>query len=428
MAKLPVAVLPAALLCLSQLLVVPAFAQDSRVSELERKLDQNLRLIQELSARIKQLEAAAASSSNADPKIAQELADLRQQVAQMTSARSHGAGSTDPGVPLHGFADVGAGVRRGGPKGFTTGSLDFYLVPQFGDRVRALFEPLIEFNSAGEAALDLERGQIGYAFSDAITLWGGRFHSPYGYVNTAFHHGQLMQTSIKRPKFLDFEDKGGIVPAHTVGIWGTGKFNLGGSKFTYDVYMGNSPSVTGGALNMNNIGTRNHNFSTGANLGYHLPGSWESMKVGAHYYRARVTDDSDPANVTKVSFAGPYAVYDDGVWESFLEYYSFNNDNVESNTASPTGRHRSRAWFAQLGRHFGSWMPYARYERASLDQEDNYFALQTSGRSYTRSLGGLRYDLSSKAALTVELNHTKQQDDPSLPTYNEIRIQYAIGF
>lgn len=424
--KLPAAVLPAVLLSLSQLLVAPAFAQDSRVSELERRLDQNLKLIQELSARIKQLEAAAASSSNADPKVAQELSDLRQQVTQMTSARSHAAASAEPGLPLHGFADVGAGMRRGGPKGFATGSLDFYLTPQFGDRVRALFEPLIEFNSDGVVGLDLERAQIGYAFGDAFTLWGGRFHTPYGSYNTSFHHGQLMQTSIKKPKFIDFEDKGGIVPAHTVGIWGTGKFNLGASKFTYDVYVGNSPSLTGDALDMNNSGTRNHNASTGANLGYHLPGSLESMKVGAHYYRARVNDRSDPANVTKISFAGPYAVYDDGVWESFFEYYSFNNDNVESNTAAPAGRHRSRAWFAQLGRHFGSWMPYARYERSSLDQDDNYFALQSSGRSYTRSLGGLRYDLNPKAALTVELNHTKQ-DDP-LPTYNEIRIQYAIGF
>jgi hypothetical protein len=61
-----------------------------------------------------------------------------------------------------------------------------------------------------------------------------------------------------------------------------------------------------------------------------------------------------------------------------------------------------------------------------LNQEDNYFALQTSGRSYTRYLAGLRYDLNPRAALTFELNRTKQ-DDP-LPDYNEVRIQYAIGF
>ena len=410
------ALLTAGLLCLSQLLR-PAIAADeaSRISDLEKKLDQ-------MSERIKQLEGeAAASGQRSAPAAGQEPAAAPQPMGQMGSMTS-----TDQGVPFHGFADVGAGVRKGGPQGFTTGSLDMYLAPQFSDRVRALFEALIEFDEEGNAGIDLERAQIGYAFRDELTLWGGRFHSPYGYYNTAFHHGQLMQTSIKKPKFLDFEDKGGVLPAHSVGAWANGKIALGEGKFAYDVYVANSPSITDNTLNMNNVGSRNHNASTGLNLGYL---AYEGrLKVGGHYYRARVADDSDPVNATKVSFYGPYAVYDDGTWEAMFEDYEFNNDNVESNTGAPTGRHRSRAWFAQLGRRFaGVWMPYARYEKASLNQEDNYFALQKNGRSYSRALGGLRYEVNPRAAVTVELNHTKQ-DDLSVPQYNELRIQYAIGF
>lgn len=403
----------AVLLCLSQ----AAFAADteSRISDLEKKLDQSLQLIKQLSERIRQLESAPAEATRpAEPS-----------AAPAPSAPMASMHPTDQGVPFHGFGDIGGGVRRGGQKGFTTGSFDMYLAPQFGDRVRALFEALIEFDESGEPGIDLERAQIGYAFRDELTLWGGRFHTPYGYYNTAFHHGQLMQTSIRKPKFLDFEDKGGFLPAHTVGVWATGRVSLGESKFVYDAYMGNSPSIGANTLDMNNLGSRNHNASTGFNLGY--LGLSGSLKVGGHYYRARVADDSDPVNVTKLSFLGPYAVYDDGVWEAIYEYYGFNNDNVESNTGASTGSHRSRAWFAQVGRRFGPWMPYARYEKASLDLADNYFALLASGRSYTRSLGGLRYDVNPRAAFTVELNHTKQ-DDPSVPNYNEFRFQYAIGF
>ncbi|HXJ09445.1 MAG TPA: hypothetical protein VNH12_08045 [Burkholderiales bacterium] len=405
--------LAAGLLCSwQQPLYAQAASGDPRVSDLEKKIEQ-------MSERIKQLESGTnTGSKGAAPAAAQEPAAGTGHMSMQ---------SADQGVPFHGFADVGGGVRQGGPNGFTTGSLDMYLAPQFSDRVRALFEALIEFDEQGNAGIDLERAQIGYAFRDELTVWGGRFHSPYGYYNTAFHHGQLMQTSIKKPKFLDFEDKGGILPAHSVGAWATGKIALGEGKFAYDIYAANSPSITDNTLNMNNVASRNHNASTGLNLGYlALEGR---LKAGAHYYRARVVDDSDPINVTNVSFAGPYAVFDDGVWEAMFEYYGFNNNNVESNTGAPTGKHRSSAWFAQLGRRFGAWTPYARYEKASLDQQDNYFALQTNGRSYTRELGGLRYEVNPRAAFTVELNHTKQ-DDPTLPTpsYNELRIQYAIGF
>jgi len=424
----------AALLCLSPWPHTALAAdEDARISDLEHKLDQSLQLIQQLSARVKQLEAGAAAGRDTPasqatqasqaPRAAQapkETAEAHQQMGQMGSMETANAG-----VPFHGFADIGGGTRQGEPKGFTTGSFDMYLAPQFSDRVRALFEALIEFDESGEPGIDLERAQIGYAFRDEFTLWGGRFHTPFGYYNTAFHHGQLMQTSIKKPRFMDFEDHGGVMPSHTVGVWATGRFTLGESKWAYDAFVGNSPSIVGSTLDMNNVGSRNHNASTGLNVGY--VGADGSLKVGGHYYRARVADDSVPANVTDMSFVGPYAVYDDGVWVVISEYYRFNNDDVVSNTGAPTGNHRSFAWFGQLGRRFGAWMPYARYEKASLDQSDNYFALLGNGHSYSRELGGLRYDVNPRAAFTVELNHTKQ-DDLTLPDYNEFRFQYAIGF
>jgi hypothetical protein len=124
---------------------------------------------------------------------------------------------------------------------------------------------------------------------------------------------------------------------------------------------------------------------------------------------------------------GPYAVFDDGVWEVIYEYYRWNNENMVSNTAAPLGEHRSTAWFGQIGRHFGQWMPYARYEKGSFNQDDNFFASLEGGRSYTRKLAGVRYDINPRAAFTVEYFHT-EQDDLVVPDYNEMRFQFAIGF
>jgi len=137
---------------------------------------------------------------------------------------------------MHGFADVGAGTTTNGVrKGFTVGSLDFYLNPQLGERTKALIELNTEVDAEGGVGVDLERLQLGYTFSDSATAWLGRFHTPYGYYNTGFHHGQQIATSLRRPRFLEFEDKGGILPAHTVGAWLTGAIRAGDGKFTYDL-------------------------------------------------------------------------------------------------------------------------------------------------------------------------------------------------
>lgn len=414
-----------------------AESDSARIRKLEKKLEYSVKLIEELQTQVKQLEQTASKAPGT--KDAQQLNDalasqnariegVEQQVSQINTGLGT-RGSTETGLSLHGFADAGASWSGlGNPKGFTAGSLDFYLTPQFSDNVRALIEALIDFDMSGNSGIGLERIQLGYTFSDQATVWMGRFHTPYGYFNTAFHHGKQIQTSITRPRFLDFEDHGGILPAHTVGLWGTGAFKSGGGgKLTYDAFLGNSPSIVGNSLNMNNLGSRNHSVSAGGNLGYYFPGSWNGLKVGAHLLKGRIQDDANPANITDLNILGGYAFYDDDNWEGFAEYYQFNNKNVVDNTGAGLGFHTSRAGFIQLGRRFSAWTPYARLEKAVLDQANNYFNQLNSGRSYARQALGLRYDVNPKAAVTLEMNHTEQTNAP-LQDFNEARLQYAIRF
>jgi len=35
----------------------------------------------------------------------------------------------------------------------------------------------------------------------------------------ALHHGVWLADALRRPKFINFEDKGGVLPAHTTGVW-----------------------------------------------------------------------------------------------------------------------------------------------------------------------------------------------------------------
>jgi hypothetical protein len=174
----------------------PSFAQSDgqRINDLERKLEQNQQVIQELVTRLNKLEgqksSAPASSheNHAAPAAAPSVADAGVMLPVLDT-------------PLHGFADVGGVItdNKNKRKGFTVGSFDLFLTPGFGDNVKSLIETNFEVDSEGKLAVDVERLQVGYAFGDYLTAWLGRFHTPFGYWSTAYHHGTLIQTSVRRP-------------------------------------------------------------------------------------------------------------------------------------------------------------------------------------------------------------------------------------
>ena len=372
-----------------------------------------------------------------------KLEAIQTELTQVTSGMAKRS-SADDGLPIHGFMDVGFATNswggiEAGPKGFNGGALSFFLTPHFGDRVKALVEPIFEVTPEGVVAMDLERLQIAYTFSDAATLWAGRFHTPYGYWNTGFHHGAQIQTSVLRPRFLDFEDKGGILPAHMVGLWDTGKFKAGEGKLTYDVFAGNGPRIAManpnappaptnlGTLDPNFSGDNNHQAMVGFNLGYEFAGSMDGLRLAVHGVRGDVDDDMPMQfNKTKLNMVGGSAVYFSDAWEVMSEYYGFN----DKDKSGSTGTHKSKAGYLQVATSFNRLTPYVRFERAILDQADNYFRMQANGQSYARQALGLRYNLDQKAALKFEVLNSsfKAETGRSAEGYRSLFIQYAIGF
>jgi len=396
---------------------------EEEVEALKARLEQSLRLIDQLNQRVQALEKAASSpaASSAAPgewgtPVAQRVSDLEQEVSALGKR-----GNPQEGIPLHGFLTVGAlsttqhDVQR---KGATVDGLDLYLTTENG-RVRSLTELNFEVDSEGDIDTDLERIQIGYAFSDALTLWAGRFHSPYGYWNTAYHHGAQIQPTILRPRFLEFEDKGGILPAHDVGLWATGRLPLGNNLLHYDAWLANAPRVgADGFLNQNVAGATNGHALVGMNLGMPFGGA----TVGIHALTGRIGGPVDGQSLTALRILGGYAVYDEDNWEAMTEYFGFVDRNVIGG-----GLHTSHAAYAQVGRSFGAVTPYGRYELASLDQGDDYFASMIGGRSYRRALVGVRYDIDPRSTLKLEFNHTSLTDRIK-DRYRESRVEYAIRF
>lgn len=425
------------LLLASNIVLASASAQQTdvdRINQLERKLEQSLKVIDQLNQRVQKLENGRSAGKPANAEAAPPASSERLEVVERkleVIEDNAGKSRVDTGIPVHGFADVGYGKASAGAgenraNGFAVGTLSFYLTPQFTDRTKALIELAFEGDSAdGKIATDVERLQFGYTINDMATVWFGRFHTPFGYWNTAYHHGAQIQTSVLRPKFIEFEDKGGIIPAHVVGLMASGLVPAGKGKIVYDAYLGNGSRIVDNALDPNITRDDNSNKALGINLGYRFFGRLAGLQVGGHLATQQVNSYSGSTLLdrTRVNMLGAYAVYENDPWEIISELYSFRNKDLSGNS----GTHSSWAGYAQGGYRFGDWTPYGRLEKTSLSRNDNYFGDQTSGRSYSRYALGVRYELSELAVLKLEANRTRQPDQAN-GDYNETWFQYAIRF
>ncbi|MBL7050159.1 MAG: hypothetical protein ISR96_11645 [Nitrospira sp.] len=411
-----------------------AVTDAERIRDLERRLEQSLKVIESLSSRVQQIEGKVGT---VETRV--QAAEVAVQDAGAPSGPSQADSILSQLTQLHGFADVGyvySGDRAtpaDQSRGFTLGSFDIYLTPKLGGNTKALIELIFEYDAAGDIVLDLERLQLGYAFNDLLTLWAGRFHTPFGYWNTGFHHGLQIQTSAIRPVFVDFEDAGGILPVHGNGLWAAGGEKIGSGRATYDLYLTNGSRIKGvttaggdGELNANNVSNDNGNYHVGVNAGYEFADALDGLKLGAHWYRGKVNgydpDDMDLSQ-SQLHILGAYAYFYDFDWEVIAEYYKFYNKNLTGAVGTGT----SWAGFVQVARTIDNFTPYVRLEKADLDQMDNYFNQQASGQSYRKGAAGVKYDLNLKSVIKVELSHTNLVDR-TLENYNEIRTQYAIRF
>ncbi|MEP7295983.1 MAG: hypothetical protein ABI702_07325 [Burkholderiales bacterium] len=452
-------------MALSALLALPiqgrADERSDRIEILEKRLVESLKLIERLESRVTELEqsqngraakpeggpvaASASAPGHGTERVeaqatSKAIATLQEEFSQLSESLSKS--TTEAGLPLHGFADVGAGwSSRSDPnrqRGFRAGTLDLYLVPQFGDRVRSLIEVAFEYEPDGrQATVEVERLQLGYTLRDDLTLWLGRFHTPFGLWNTMYHHGANFQTAIDRPRFIEFEDHGGIMPAHSIGVWASGKFVLGGDKLAYDAYLSNGPSIRKRTLDFNAVTDDDQRKMLGFNIGYQPSGALRGLTVGLHGFDTRATTYSsadEPLSRTRLRMGGGYFGYDANDWEAIGEYYRFANRDAASGIT-----YGSSAWFVQAGRSFGAWTPFARYEHTSLNPQDRYFTSQQWARSYRRSVAGARYALDGRSSFKIELSSTREAPLSQLDengvfvqfsgaSYRRLAFQYSIAF
>ena len=101
-----------------------------------------------------------------------------------------------PSLQIRGFGDVdfSATDQKGTTSGFNLGQLDLHLASALSRKVSYYGE--MTFNALPTGyTVEVERSIIRYDYNDFFKVSFGRYHTPIGYWNTAFHHGQQLQAA-----------------------------------------------------------------------------------------------------------------------------------------------------------------------------------------------------------------------------------------
>src|SRR5215469_5118416 len=182
---------------------------------------------------------------------------------------------------------------------------------------------------------EVERLIVRYDASDFFKVSFGRYHTPINYWNTAFHHGQWLQTTISRPEMTQFG--GGFIPVHFIGTLVEGALPAGGLNLNYDFGVGNGRgqviSRGGDAGDINNNRAWLVNMFVKPNLPY-------GLQIGASVYRDLV----DPLGVpgAKEWIQSGHLVWLKETPELIAEFANVTHQPFFGGPVS-----RSQAWYVQ---------------------------------------------------------------------------------
>ena len=415
--------------CLLLLGALPALAQGPSLAE-------TAELIRTLTARIDQLERRVAELERGSPAAraeapkpaapAEAAAAPQPEPAQQHHLRPDAAQSLPaaPSLKLAGFSDLNfsATDQRGSKSGFNEGQLTLHASSALSPRVNVFGE--LTFGARPDAGMgmpaatgfnaEVERLLIRFDQSDYFKVSFGRYHTPINYWNTAFHHGQWLQTSISRPEMTQFG--GRFIPVHFVGGLIEGAVPAGGLHLNYNVGLGNG---RGAVINRaGDAGDINNNRAWLVNL-FVKPDRPFGLQAGGSAYRDRI---SLGARAFDEWITSGHIVWSKEKPEVIAEAANINHTEVGRPDSV-----NSQAYYIQVGYRLPGleqlWKPYYRFEYIHIPRADPVFS---GVPSLTESVVGIRYDITSFAALKLE--YRNQRRAPDQPRVNGGFLQTSFTF
>lgn len=326
-----------------------------------------------------------------------------------------------PNLQVRGFADVdfSATDQKGSNSGFNMGQFVLHFASALSGKVSYFGE--VSF-TAEPTTYDLavERSIIRYDYNDYFKLSFGKYHTPIGYWNTAFHHGAWLQTSVSRPEMVKFG--GSLIPVHFVGAQAEGNIPSGSLGLGYSVGVGNgrsSPFSKAG-----DSGDINSNRAWVANV-FARPSRLYGLQVGGSFYRDKLFTASGTHFDEWIAAA-------DVIWtkehpEILAEYANVHHrDLATSQTFNTTSYYVQVAY--RLPWESSKWKPYYRFEYIHRPTVEPIwdFTGKASVVDLVGSLAGVRYDITNYAAFKGEYRSFREAAGE--PRTNGAFFQTAFTF
>jgi hypothetical protein len=359
------------------------------------------------------------------------LASTPSRAAEAPPAEAAADETRYPSLDILGFADAGFSVTDADSatsnSGFFLGQLVLHFTSPLSSRIAFFGEVSVTTGGASYGAAhsgdtyassgtnaDLHRSVLKYTHSDHLKLSIGRFHTPIGYWNVAFHHGQWLQTSVTRPRWLDFSNP--FLPLHFIGAMAEGGIPSKGVNLAWLAGVGNGSG--GGPGRPDQPGDINDHRAWIVRLsakpewvkGLQVGGSWYEDKVQAYYGPTRAE--------FRERIAAAYAVLTGETPELLAEYAA-----VRHRRLGRPDTFESRAWYVQAAWRISTRLkPYVRWEEIELDGEDHLVEGAAAGRT---GLAGVRLDLADFVAVKAEY---QRRDRGAGPFRNGLLAQASFTF
>ncbi len=417
-----------------------AQSTDAATRELIQRL---LARIDGLEKRVSELERGGGTARAAAPVVPvatqspAEAMHLSHDQGQPPVVQSEAAQPSYPSLKIAGFSDVsfaatdlhgasggfGAQTLLGAHTGFQEGQFALHLSSALSPKVSVFGEITLSARSdAGTGSppatgfnAEVERLIIRYDLNDHFKLSFGRYHTPINYWNTAYHHGQWLQTSISRPEMTQFG--GSFIPVHFVGTLAEGEVPAGGLNLNYNFGLGNG---RGAVFNRaGDFGDANNNRAWLANI-FIKPDRLYGLRIGGSVYRDEINPLVAPA--AREWIQSGHIVWAKETPEFIAEFANVTHEPLRGGVTS-----NSQAFYVQAAYRLPFrqklWKPYYRFEYTHVPRGDAIFRPVVP--SFNGSTFGLRYDISSFAAFKWEYRHYERRDFPAI---NGAFIQTSFTF
>jgi hypothetical protein len=284
---------------------------------------------------------------------------------------------------------------------FQAGEFDLFITSRLSERLSFLAEVVLGPDDTNYFGVDIERYQLTYKANPYFAATAGRFHTSIGYYNTAYHHGVWFSTAEGRPIMYLFEDSGGILPVHMVGLNVMGAVphtSKLGLHYVAEVGNGLTSDTNNPAIEsvQNFVSDRNAKATNVA--AYIRPEKVPGLQIGGSWYHDRLYPPGE-AGVTQ-NIGSAYVVYLSPNWEFLNEAVLLSNN--QDGTPRPF---RSPMSYIQMARKFGIYKPYFRYQYVRDHVGDPLNLLE--GTYYGPS-AGVRIDFAEYAAFKLQYNHLYQ--------------------